>query len=265
MAVVGEPLTPAVLEKIGVLGDWPPPTDAAFDPGGKWAATFRIWTCHGYTDRGNTNRGTLRIERMPQAGAKGAFALRVVERVVHAGDIVHERRAQATCLADELASPQQWTVASRFVGPDGIERSDLAAQRGCACKDGRVACAIDGRVEQRSTSGRLTADWCLFEAVQRLPFSPHETAMFDVLEGLTIRRPSQQLFYGGEDTLARNGSSLRLHRFYQLGRAMLPYEYWLDGGHRLLLVVSHDKAFLLDPAAERKVRWRRKRAAKKEQ
>ena len=34
--------------------------------------------------------------------------------------------------------------------------------------------------------------------------------------------------------------------FAQFGTGILPYEYWLDNRHRLLAVISMNKAYVLD-------------------
>lgn len=241
MAVVGEPLTPAVLEQMDALKGWPPPR-RAFDPKGDWTHTYRIWTCHGYTDRNNTNRGVLEIKR-----TANPFILTVSQRVIHTGNLIHELRAEIACESDGIASPKRWSLSSRYQQPDGKEREALSLT-----KTGKAA-----------GSERRTADWCLFEAIQRLPFRRLDSNPFELLEGLTVSRSVQRIQYGGEEAFRRSGAALKLHRFYQIGHGTLPYEYWLDENHRLLFVASLDKALILDPDAESKVQWRRKPRARK--
>ncbi|GAI82934.1 unnamed protein product, partial [marine sediment metagenome] len=50
------------------------------------------------------------------------------------------------------------------------------------------------------------------------------------------------------------GKGISLHRFDQLGRGILPCEYWLDDRHRLLMVTSMNKAYILDDHAEKAIR-----------
>ena len=260
MAIVGEPLAPAVLESVNALSGWPPPDDGPFDPGGNWAHTYRIWICHGYTDKGNANRGTLRIERV--AGEESS-TLKVVQRIVSAGDIVHELHAQIFCRHDATASLERWTLSSRFLDPDGAVREPLSHQRAGAYRKDRIVQAIDGRPHHQPAERLLTSDWCLFDALQRRPFEDGDSPVFDLFDGLTVVRPEQRIRYAGTETFDRNGTRLPLHRFSQLGRGILPYDYWLDVNHRLLLVVSHDKAYILDPKAEAKVARRGKPPAAK--
>lgn len=262
MAILGEPLTPVVLDKIGSLADWPPGANG-FRPDGDWVHTYRIWTCHGYTDRGNVNRGVMRIERMAGT-AKESFTLSIRQRVVHIGDAVHELRARIACRNDQLASPEKWSLTSRFFESNGKEREGLGLRQECRCRDGRVVCTVNGQVREMTASPRMTADWCLFEALQRWPLRRGASPAFDVLEGLSLLRPGHRVTYRGLETIERNGKPLRLHRFCQPGQGMLPYEYWLDDDRRLLLAVTLSRAYILDPQADSKVRWRRRSGRKKE-
>jgi len=42
---------------------------------------------------------------------------------------------------------------------------------------------------------------------------------------------------------------MRLHSFEQTGDGILPYSYWLDDQHRLLLAVGGVRTFVWDPSA----------------
>ena len=45
-------------------------------------------------------------------------------------------------------------------------------------------------------------------------------------------------------------SGLELLCFHQIGGGILPYEYWLDSNHRLIAVITGNRAYLLDEGAE---------------
>lgn len=262
MAVVGEPLNLSVLDSIQALANWPPASER-FSPDGNWVHTYRIWTCHGYTDRGNSNRGVIRIQRVAGA-AEELFTLNVRQRVVHLGDIVHELRARIECRNDQLGSPEKWSLTSRFLEHGGKEQEALRLREQGRCREGRVERTINGRAREMSVSARTTSDWCLFEASQRWLLRRGESPAFDVLEGLSVHRPGHRVAYRGQETIERNGEPLKLHRFSQLGQGMLPYDYWLDDARRLLLAATLSRVYILDPHAETKVRWRRRSRARKE-
>ena len=135
MPAVGRPLTPAVLAELKALTGWPPPSDD-FQRDGDWVHSYRIWTCHGYTDRSNQEQGFLRLQRTGQDPGK-AFSLKIDQQVVHTAGIVHELEAHIICLHDQLASPQRWSLTSRFSGPDGSHQKDLSLRQEGRCRKGR--------------------------------------------------------------------------------------------------------------------------------
>jgi len=262
MAILGKPLTPEVLDEIGALTNWPPASER-FSPEESWVHTYRIWTCHGFTDRGNSNRGVIQIERAAGT-AEESFTLNIRQRVVHVGDVVHELRAKIACRNDELASPQKWSLTSRFFESSGKEREGLAIRRQGQFVDGRITCTVNAQASEIAASPRMTADWSLFEALQRWPHKRSASHAFDVLEGLSVLRPGHRVAYRGTQTIERNGKSLKLYWFSQLGRGTLPYEYWLDDDRRLILAVTLSRVYILDPQAESKVRWRRRSGTRRE-
>jgi hypothetical protein len=91
-----------------------------------------------------------------------------------------------------------------------------------------------------------TSDWALFEVVQRLAFDKRNSLKFDLLEGMSLSKLRHRLFYRGTYPMKTDGQSIPLHCFGQLGSGILPYEYWLDDRHRLLAVISMNKAYILD-------------------
>ena len=92
----------------------------------------------------------------------------------------------------------------------------------------------------------ITADWCLFEAVQRLPFESSTSLVVDILEGLSVHKYNQRLSYRGLYTRANNS----LQWFHQIGHGVLPYEYWLDNHHRLQMVTTGARTYILSDDAE---------------
>ena len=72
------------------------------------------------------------------------------------------------------------------------------------------------------------------------------TIPFDMLEGLTVMKENQRLYYRGLRPTKMGSKQMSLHHFFQTGSAILPTEYWLDERHRLLAVISMNKAYILD-------------------
>ena len=226
--IVGENLTPTLLGELGGVDKFPR-TPASFKPDGNWTNKYRIWTCHGYRESGNQTVGSLRIER--SSASKGTFLLKVRREVIQTDELTNVIDATVRCRADRLASPRQWKVSSRFMGADQREIPALSND-----EQGGIA-------EQ---AGRVTGDWCLFEAVQRLEFDKRTSLSFDLLEGMSLSKTGQHLSYRGTFPTKTGAEGRTLHCFSQLGHGILPCEYWLDDRHRLLAVISMNKAYILD-------------------
>jgi len=60
-----------------------------------------------------------------------------------------------------------------------------------------------------------------------------------------------RLSYRGAITMTPE-NDITLHGFHQLGHGTLPYEYWLDRHHRLVLAVTLSRVYILDDKAEEK-------------
>ena len=230
--IIGSPLTPTMLKELDVLNNLPfTPED--FKPDGNWVSTYRIWTCHGYRESGNENFGFLRIERT--ADSEKTFMLNVHQEVVQTDAITNIIDGTIKCRNNQLASPVEWKLQSRFTGTDGKHIPELLRS-----DNGK---AVRG-------AERTTSDFCLLEAVQRLAYDKESSVSFDLLEGMRLSKPRHRLFYRGVSPIKMDGRDIPLHCFVQLGSGILPYEYWLDDRHRLLAVTSMNKAYILDDKAE---------------
>jgi len=245
--IVGSPLTPTLLKELGVFDELPA-AQRDFAPDGTWSHTYRVWACHGYRETGNRDVGFLRIERAPDRAGK-TFTLKVDQQIVHAEGAANSIHADIECLNDRLGSPVRWHLSSRFVGTEGEPRPVLRVEERARIEGDTIEVTTNGRTFKRQGSSRLTADWCLFEALQRLPFEKESHPVFDLLEGLSVLRTGHRLSYRGTVKLPPEGD-IMLHGFHRLGHGALPYEYWLDERHRLVMVVSLSRAYVLDKEAE---------------
>ena len=230
--IVGSPLTPSMLVELDAITKLSP-APGVFSPTGNWIHSYRIWTCHGYRESGNQNVGFLRIERIANSGE--TFVLNIHQEVVQTDAITHIIDGKIKCRNNQLASPVEWRLKSRFSGTDGKHISELLS-------------SDNGKAAEGSQS--TTGDWCLFEAIQRLTYDKENSLSFDLLEGMSLKKTGHHLSYRGVTPLKMDGRDIPLHCFVQLGSGILPYEYWLDSRHRLLAVTSMNKAYILDEQAE---------------
>jgi hypothetical protein len=246
--IVGDPLTPSLLRELGALTVFPATPDD-FTPEGNWTNAYRIWTCHGYRESGNDLEGLLRVQRRAGRSA-GPFALEVHQEILNDGGALNIVDASIACSDDELASPVRWELSSHFIGLDEKPIEDLAVKETVEVKGRSLQVTAQGKTFKRPTSRRLTADWCLFEVVQRLPFEEGTSLTFDLLEGLSLLREDHRLSYRGRYPMTTADGDVTLRGFHQLGHGVLPCEYWLDYRHRLVIAVTGNRAYILDESAE---------------
>jgi len=246
--IVGSPLTPTLLDELGAVSKFPPsPED--FKPDGNWMNTYRIWTCHGYRQNGNQNVGFLRLKRIPDSDK--AFALNVHQEVVETDGISNIIEANIKCVKSQLAVPVEWRLSICFIDANGNEITQLRTETSGSKKKGVLRVQTSEHTFKSKEPTWLTCDWCILEAIQHLKFSKKSSLVFDMLEGLSVLKENQRLSYRGLYPTKMSGEDIPLHCFVQLGSGILPCEYWLDYRHRLLVMVSMNKAYILDEQAEK--------------
>ncbi len=257
--IVGDPLTPASLKEMNALEGFTTGPEN-FNPESGWTNTYRVWTNHGYSDDGLKDVGFLTIKRRASIKAKSPAILEVEQQIVNDAAQIHRIRAGISCASQTpLASPLEWELDSEFIGPDGKPVSGLGlSERGLA-RGKTIKIETAGKTFKRKGSKRLASDWGLYDAVQRLPFEEGSSLRCDLLEEMSVLREDVEISYRGTVPNPVNpGESL--HCFQQLSEGILPYEYYLDSRHRLVLAITFSVAFILDPDAEKKTREAFKRS-----
>jgi len=247
--IVGAPLTPEMLDELGVLGRMSP---VALSPEGDWTDTYRLLACHGYRESGNENVGTLKIQRTASQ-SKETFALNVTQKIKNDEGIVHVLDAGIQCQADRLATPIKWRTKSTFHGPKGKIIRDLGTECTGRVTGHTIEITTHGKTRSIQTSGPFTGDWCLLEAVQRMPYTDADPVTMDVLKEMDLMQKGHQIVYTDQDTVTLGGAPMVLHHFQQRGRGMLPYDYWLDENHRLQMFVTLSIAYIRDKNAEQTI------------
>jgi hypothetical protein len=229
-----------------------------FDPAGAWVNTYDLVERSGRSGR----VGALRLERQPLAG--GRARLIVAHRKVCTGGAV-QARAEIECGTDALSTPV--AAKSETWATDG---------KGAVLDDSRLAEVVefgpeglvlrrDGRDWRLPATPPLTLDWCLFDAVQRLPPGQPVAGGFSLAGRLNYEvRPDQVLRpmapalvrVGGHPVWVEKAEPLEagtvyrsvaavegaveapLSGFEQDGTGILPTTYWLSEQGRLLFVFS---------------------------
>jgi hypothetical protein len=247
--IVNEALSPEVLERLGAFAKLGT-ASGDFEPGGDWEQSYRIWTCHGYCESGNDNLGLLNLKRKV-GKIKDSFTLQIEQEIVNDSAMLHVIDAKVLCLMDRISSVRLWRVKSKFIKPDGVESETLALRENGEVDTDKKLLTIDSdeKKYRRNIELPLTSDWSLFEALQRMDIKRGLEESFNTMEGLSVYKLGQTLKYRGIYPFKNK----TLHWFTQIGQGVLPYDYYVDENHRLVLVTSGSRAYILDDNAEAKV------------
>lgn len=246
--IVGSPLTPKLLSELGAMDEFPSTTED-FKPSGNWVNTYRIWTCHGYRESSNEDVGFLRIRKHIEE-QRQTFSLHIEQTVLQTDAMLSNIEAQITCLNNEYASPVRWHISSRFLGPDNNTLEQLCTEETVSVEGKSMTIETPAGILRRQVDSDrpLTSDWSLFEAAQRWGTGEAAHLLANMMEGLCKLKKDQHITYTGVSQMRPD--SIRLFQFTQLGIGILPTDYWLDRNHRLLVVTSMNKAYILDEKAE---------------
>ncbi|MCK4967118.1 hypothetical protein KAS50_08805, partial [bacterium] len=166
----------------------------------------------------------------------------------HKTPLKHKIGAVINCKNNDIASPVNWDLTSEFLeGPEDIEEFKRAdsLRESVTVEGDELVITANNRTFRRKVSNKLTADWNLFNAVQLLPFDKNIDIKFDFLEGLRAFREKHYLYYKGKIRDKWGTKTVNFHCFEHLGSGVLPYEYWVTENHRLALVITGNRAYIL--------------------
>ncbi len=226
--------------------------DSSFDPTGAWENRYDVFPVYGALDVtgkawSSRHKGTLRIRRERGAGEDGA-RLHVFSEVtfLDLGTLPtkHQRTsALITCRDDQLATPTRWELTSAAIGKeDGTIRPLSEMRETGRIERGRVELAPGAGGRSFSVGERVTSNWSLFDAVQRLPEDARLN--FAMLEDLRLVRRDQRLVPEAPVEVAFANRTVSLRGFRQTGEGVLPIHHWRDEQGRVLLALGNVRAYI---------------------
>jgi len=235
-----------------VLRDYAPP-NGAFDPSGHWIHQYRLYTlvnARKLTLAKPRAGGTLRIERVPQAAGGAILHVDYEKTTEYAGS--HEIRATLVCAGDELSTPVKWNSTYTCAAPAHplnmsmeLSESGVAGDRSISIQRGREH-------QKLLLHAAYTANWSLFDAVQRMARTGGPPRRFTQLDAGDAPKANQVLAYYRSAELKERwpgAPDLRVHGFLQVGDGISPQVFWVDDRGELLFLISGLDAFVLDTNA----------------
>jgi len=224
------------------VNKWAPP-EGAFDPDGAWTQEFTRHSLIPSPDgaAGGGIAGALSARRIP---ADSAGRLEIVESVV-TGFATLTTKADIGCGPAPLLTPRRWRLDIRWEtrDPGRAEAGEMDQQRTGRVEGSEIV--VTGTKERRIPApARWTSSWSLFAAVPLLPFETGAALEFDLMEDLELSKPGLRFVYIGRHEVPLAGRTLNLHVFEQTGRGVMPWRWWLDDAHRILLAAGGRRAYL---------------------
>lgn len=225
------------------------PPERDFDPNGSWRATYVI------LDNAPARlvpklraEGHLRLERTAQ-GENGLFLLDVelMARKQRLGSF--RTTIHARCRPDRIGTPEAWKLSTVSLNAKDEPVEATRVEESGRIEDGRIL-RRGKRVRNVEAPAAVTANWSLFEAVQRLGGREIEPVEFTMLEDFDLVKPNQRLSYWGTTEVVLGGKPVRLTGYQQIGDGILPYHYWVDESGRLIFAYGALRGFLFNPAAD---------------
>jgi hypothetical protein len=242
------PITPEYLQTEGGFTSFPPaPED--YSPRGTWTHKYDVYASRGTVEAGIELLGSIEMKRI--AGKpEGPFRLDVVQELTSDRGVTNRVTAHIHCNEDELASPRSWRLASEHSTPSGQVSPAVDFHETVSVAPAKLTIQRGDKTLSRPVPARFTGCWNLIEAAQRLEFGAWPPMSFDLLEGLSRGKGEMEIVYDGAYSFDVEGQPLKTHRFVQMGRGILPYEYFVDEQHRVLLVITFCKAYVLKSTSQ---------------
>ena len=224
------------------------PSVGPFDPAGPWSHQYKLYTVVNGDIPVPPVRGTLRIERVPQAAGGVILSINYEKTSRYAG--VHTFKATVVCAGDSLSTPLKWNSTYTAAPPAHSLNMSLEEQGSGIVRDGALFIKQGGVQKKLPLPAAYTSNWALFDVVQRLP-RPGIASHFTLLDDDALK-PNQVLsFRQSVDLKDRwpGAPNLRVHGFLQIGDGTTPQVYWVDDRGELQFLASGLNVFILDTTA----------------
>lgn len=253
-------MTPDVLREMQAIPSTLPTTP--FEPHADWTHCYRIWMSKGKGTLDNAQSetiGFLKISKQLHPSGE-TFQLQIHQHIFlqtprHPQfDGYHswqEIKANMHCRNNALGSPIDWERTEHVFREQKSLPSLTVEEKGNNHGD-HVTLSRNAQKTMFPLSHTWTSDWNLFECCQRIAPTVDKPIAFTLFEKLKIAKAEQRIYENPRlDTETRAFGKMK--GLSQTGRALLPFDYWLDAEGRLQFVTNCHIAYILDPDAEAKV------------
>jgi len=244
-----------LLSILPVLRRFEPP-EGDFDPAGPWRQAWGVYTMAGRTASAG-RVGRLTIHRQVDGTAVRLHVTYLNQLTGGRAEVTGTLEGPADA---PLAAPDRWTFRFRLLDDGGnpVPHTDITRK---AVRDGdRIVLSDPSGTRRLDVPGPYTVNWCLFDAVQRLPGADTKPLAFTLIDHVDQVKPETTLaFRETMDVQVAGGKVIRTRAYEQLGRGNVPWVYWTDEAGRLLWAVAGLEGYALEADAPARENAPRKR------
>jgi hypothetical protein len=147
-------------------------------------------------------------------------------------------QAKIICEADNWNSLRKWTLHSYYTTLKGkVEPLSELTEKG-QCNEGRIQIENGNYEYEFSVKNPVVTQWTIPDFLSRKA-NPALNVRFDLLQDLSLFKPSQFLIYDGLTPVKlKDGRTVTLQTFAHTGQGILPIHYLLDDQGYPQLVTS---------------------------
>lgn len=151
------------------------------------------------------------------------------------------QKAQMVVAKDSCRTPVGWNMSAFATTHAGTVLDYTRLDESAAVQPGRIDFSTAGSLAPRSVeyTSALTTNWSLLAALpwMREKYKLNELR-FDLLEDLCFLRRGLHLTDEGRHDFQLGGKSVPLYGYKMMGAGIQPTWFWLDEGHRPLLMIT---------------------------
>lgn len=205
---------------------------------GQYSLTYDIIHWQWKAGKRNTIANTVVGQVFIKSERQNNQAMYDISQQTIIGGVNNFIEAQITCNADVLGSLSHWNLHSYEQSLQGkADRLSYLTEQG-TCQDGRIQVDSSNYSYEFEAENPVVTQWTVLDMLIRKA-SPQLSVTFDLLQDLSLFKANQSLVYDGQTPVTiKDGNTVILQTYAQIGQGVLPIHYLLDAEGRPQLITS---------------------------
>jgi len=161
-----------------------------------------------------------------------------ISQQMQIGGVDNSLEAQIICDTDNYNSIRKWTLNSHHTTAKGTPEPLSELTENGRCNDGQIRIESGNYEYGFIAKNPVFTQWTILDLLIRKA-NPSLNVTFDLLQDLSLFKPNQSLNYDGPTPLKlKDGKTVTLQTYSQIGQGILPIHYLLDDQGRPQLITS---------------------------